>query len=199
MAPAPNPTSSPERAPPANEHSAAAMFVHGHAIPAQPDVAAAVESEGRSAAPAAAVAPRPEQPDRTVRVFLSSTFKDMEEERRAIFASAVPRLRRALDARGLFFVPVDLRWGITREAAESGEVLRLCLEEVARSKYFIGFLKARYGWHQAPDGPTDVLLAASFARAEGRFPFVRGYADRSATELEIIFGALVDASVRSRL
>eukprot|EP00741_Cyanophora_paradoxa_P021263 tig00021348_g20523.t1 len=78
------------------------------------------------------------------------------------------------------------------------QVLRLCLEEVARSKYFIGFLKDRYGWHQAPNRPKDTLLAASFARAEARFPFVRNYTDRSATELEILLGAFINAIGETR-
>eukprot|EP00741_Cyanophora_paradoxa_P004298 tig00000792_g4172.t1 len=182
-------------------------MVHGHAI----DLSLATPApQNQTSSGSAALAPDPSPAlpapaagaasafaSRTVRVFLSSTFQDMGPERAAIFASAVPRLRRALDPRGLFFVPVDLRWGITKEAAESGEVLRLCLEEVERSTYFVAFLKRRYGgipggWHQPADGPRDPLLAASFERAAERFPFVWGYADRSATELEILLGALFD-------
>eukprot|EP00741_Cyanophora_paradoxa_P006391 tig00001001_g6195.t1 len=60
-------------------------------------------------AAAAAAAPQRELRDRVVRVFLSSTFKDMQPEREALFRSAVARLRRALATRGLFFTPVDLR------------------------------------------------------------------------------------------
>eukprot|EP00741_Cyanophora_paradoxa_P017460 tig00020965_g16869.t1 len=131
---------------------------------------------------------------RTVRAFLSSTFRDMAPERDAIFKSAVPRIRRALADRGLFFVAVDLRWGITEEAAKGGEVVRLCLREVLRSRYFIGFLKKRYGWHQDPSAPRDALLASSVERATGEFPFLRRFADRSVTEWEVRLGAFLDAS-----
>eukprot|EP00741_Cyanophora_paradoxa_P016902 tig00020943_g16323.t1 len=131
---------------------------------------------------------------RTVRLFLSSTFRDMVHERDALFKSAVPRIRRALADRGLFFVAVDLRWGITEAAAKGGEVVRLCLREVLRSKYFISFLKRRYGWHQDPSAPHDALFAKSVDRAATEFPFLRSYPGRSVTEWECRLGAFLDAA-----
>eukprot|EP00741_Cyanophora_paradoxa_P009147 tig00000145_g8859.t1 len=127
---------------------------------------------------------------------LSSTFRDMSAERAAIFRSAVPRLQRALAPRGLFLVAVDLRWGITPEQAQGGEVVRLCLLEVLRSTHFVAFLKRRYGWHQDPSAPEDSLLARSLRRAEADFPFVARCRGQSVTELEIRLGALLQPEAR---
>ncbi len=46
---------------------------------------------------------------------------------------------------GIFFSEIDLRWGITAEQAERGEVLELCLREIDQCRpYFINFLGTRY-------------------------------------------------------
>eukprot|EP00741_Cyanophora_paradoxa_P007900 tig00001224_g7643.t1 len=155
--------------------------------------AAYVYAAEAATAAAAATGRAGELRERVVRVFLSSTFKDMAPEREALFRSAVPRLRRALAARALFFCPVDLRWGITGAEAAGGEVVRICLEEVQRSTYFVAFLKGRYGWHQAPGAPEDPLLKRTIERAAPGFPFLLQYADRSVTEHEILLGAFVNA------
>eukprot|EP00741_Cyanophora_paradoxa_P018480 tig00021070_g17843.t1 len=115
---------------------------------------------------------------RTIRVFVSSTFKDGHAERDAINHSAVPRLRLALAGRGLFLNVVDLRWGITEGAAESGDVV--CLLEVT---------EWGYGWAQPQGGPEDPLLAASLRAAERDFPFVKAYPHASLTELEAASGS----------
>ena len=58
-----------------------------------------------------------------------------------------PALRARLKDRFVELVDVDLRWGITVEEAERGEVLPICLAEIDRSRpYFIGMLGERYGW-----------------------------------------------------
>ena len=65
-----------------------------------------------------------------IRVFVSSTFLDMQEERNALAVKVFPELRKFARERGQEFVEVDLRWGITKEEADSGQTLRLCLEEI---------------------------------------------------------------------
>eukprot|EP00741_Cyanophora_paradoxa_P009126 tig00000145_g8838.t1 len=59
---------------------------------------------------------------RALRIFVSSTFKDMMAERDEIRAVVHPRLRALCDARGLFLHIGDLRWGIRDEEVNSGEV-----------------------------------------------------------------------------
>src|SRR4051812_37779855 len=61
--------------------------------------------------------------DRTIRLFVSSTFVDMQEERRTLQEDVFPIVRRFLWERGINFVYVDLRWGVTREEVERGDVL----------------------------------------------------------------------------
>lgn len=39
-----------------------------------------------------------------------------------------------------------IRWGITAEQAERGEVLDLCLKEIDKCNYFINMIGNRYGY-----------------------------------------------------
>jgi hypothetical protein len=45
-----------------------------------------------------------------------------------------PEFRKLCRSRGLEFVEVDLRWGVTDEQAEQDEVLPICLAEIARCR-----------------------------------------------------------------
>eukprot|EP00741_Cyanophora_paradoxa_P016875 tig00020943_g16298.t1 len=133
-----------------------------------------------------------QQSNRVVCIFCSSTFPHRQEERDAIRALAAPKLKATASERGLFLHVVDLRWGITDDAVESGEVVRLCLREVQRSRYFVGIVKARYGWHVPPGAPADDKGASLFRWnlevASSEFPFVHDWADRSVTEIEMRAG-----------
>ncbi|HEU4887070.1 MAG TPA: DUF4062 domain-containing protein, partial [Thermoanaerobaculia bacterium] len=76
-----------------------------------------------------------------IRVFISSTFSDMHEEREELIKRVFPRLRTLCAQRGASLQEVDLRWGITGDQAERGEVLPICLAEIDRCRpYFIGLL-----------------------------------------------------------
>ena len=82
---------------------------------------------------------------RTVRLFLSSTFRDFGEERDLLMRKVFPALRARLKDRFVELVDVDLRWGITVNQAKRGEVLPICLAEIDRARpYFIGMLGERY-------------------------------------------------------
>jgi hypothetical protein len=84
---------------------------------------------------------------RVVRVFISSTFRDMQAERDELAKVIFPELKRFCREREVEFVEVDLRLGVTEEQSQRGETLRLCLEEINRCRpYFIGLLGERYGW-----------------------------------------------------
>jgi nephrocystin-3 len=80
---------------------------------------------------------------RTVRVFLSSTFRDFAEERDLLVRKVFPELRRKCRDRQVELVDVDLRWGITEEEAQQGKVLPICLTEIDRSRSRAG---AFCGW-----------------------------------------------------
>ncbi|MEB3207654.1 MAG: hypothetical protein VKK63_01925, partial [Synechococcus sp.] len=64
---------------------------------------------------------------RQIRVFLSSTFRDFNEERRLLATQVFPELNRRARERGVELVEVDLRWGVTQEQAEDGHALEICL------------------------------------------------------------------------
>lgn len=123
---------------------------------------------------------------RTVRIFISSTFRDFGEERDLLVRRVFPGLRARLKDRFVELVDVDLRWGITTEEAERGEILPICLAEIDRSRpFFVGLLGDRYGWVPATDHYASDLLE--------RQPWLdelRG--GKSVTELEILHGVLND-------
>ena len=145
---------------------------------------------GRRATKVAGVAMPAKSPARTttddnrsVRVFISSTFLDMQRERDVLVRQTFPALRSRFRSRGVELREVDLRWGITRAQAESGEIVPICLAEIDRCRpFFIGLLGERYGWI-----PTDDALPD---RMRDSYPAIAAALGRSVTELEIIHGAL---------
>ncbi len=125
---------------------------------------------------------------RQIRVFVSSTFRDMTRERDLLVKEVFPELRRKCSKRFVTFTEVDLRWGITEAQANEGQVLPLCLAEIERSRpYFIGLLGERYGW--IPDTFRPEVLA--------REPWLQEHvqARTSVTELEILHGVLNDPNM----
>ncbi|REJ73985.1 MAG: DUF4062 domain-containing protein, partial [Planctomycetota bacterium] len=65
---------------------------------------------------------------RTVRVFISSTFRDMHAERDWLVKRVFPALRERLEKHRVHLIDIDLRWGITEEQASNDQVLDLCLD-----------------------------------------------------------------------
>jgi len=128
-----------------------------------------------------------ENSNREIRVFISSTFRDMQEERHYLMSHVFPVVRRACRDRQVEFTEIDLRWGVTQEEAEQGKVLRICLEEINRCRpYFVSLLGDRYGW-----APLDTDLDHK-AELLGLFPFLEDSlkAGLSVTEMEILHGVL---------
>lgn len=82
---------------------------------------------------------------REIRVFISSTFSDMQAERDALIRT-FNMLAKEAAKRGVTLSVVDLRWGVTPEESAHGEVLDICLKEIEKSKpFFIGLLGDNYG------------------------------------------------------
>jgi hypothetical protein len=126
----------------------------------------------------------PQTPIRSVRLFLSSTFLDMQEEREELIRRVFPTLRELCEARGVNWGEVDLRWGVTREEAEEGLALPICLAEVDNCRpFFLAILGQRYGW--VPDRIAPAVIE--------RYPWLAGLPGRSVTELEVRHGALSGA------
>ncbi|ARU92630.1 DUF4062 domain-containing protein [Tatumella citrea] len=98
---------------------------------------------------------------REIRVFLSSTFRDMDAERDYLLTRVFPEIRRLCYERMVTFSEIDLRWGITEQAAKNGRTVQICLEEIERCRqlgippFFIGFLGERYGWVPQPNDLSE--------------------------------------------
>ena len=129
---------------------------------------------------------------RVARTFISSTFQDFGEERDLLVRKVFPTLRSRLADRFVELVDVDLRWGITIDQAENGEVLPICLAEIDRSRpFFVGLLGERYGWIPPQEAyPLRVLEAQ---------PWITEHCGgKSVTELEILHGVLNDPEMAGR-
>lgn len=66
----------------------------------------------------------------TFRVFVSSTFDDLADEREALHRHVFDRLRDLCRSHGCRFQAIDLRWGISQEASHDQRTMAICLEEV---------------------------------------------------------------------
>lgn len=69
---------------------------------------------------------------KTFRVFVSSTFTDMKEERWLLQRHVFPKLERFCEQHGAKFQAVDLRWGVNEESQLNQKTLEICLNEIAR-------------------------------------------------------------------
>jgi len=129
---------------------------------------------------------------KTFRIFISSTFSDLKEERNALQERVFPRLRDLCMAHGFRFQAIDLRWGVSEEASLDQQTVRICLEEIARCQKtalkpnFIVLLGDRYGWCPLPyeipasefeeierrvnDSSTHELLATWYRRDDNAVP-----------------------------
>ena len=124
---------------------------------------------------------------KTVRVFISSTFRDMHAERDYLVKVVFPALRERLEKYRIHLVDVDLRWGITEEEAQHDRVLDLCLELIDECRpFFVGILGERYGW-----------VPRSFSEeVASKYGWVQHQTGKSVTELEILYGVLRDPKMQ---
>jgi tetratricopeptide (TPR) repeat protein len=117
---------------------------------------------------------------RTVRVFISSTFRDMHAERDYLVRVVFPALRERLLPFRVELIDIDLRWGITQEQAENEQVINLCLEQIDDCHFFLGLLAQRYGW--VPNRIPATTLA--------RYPWLAKRPGISVTDMEVRHGVL---------
>jgi len=100
---------------------------------------------------------------KTIKFFISSTFKDFLKERNALQNFVFPKLKTICQEKGFGFQPIDLRWGVTTEISEDNQTMQYCLNEVARCSsepkpnLFI-LVGQRYGWGPIPTSIEQVLF-----------------------------------------
>ncbi|XP_042331949.1 telomerase protein component 1 isoform X2 [Sceloporus undulatus] len=152
------------------EHVGKVDEIHG--LPKQWDIMVAKKETG-----VVSLIPAPKTRWCSVRIFVSSTFRDMHGERDLLIRSVFPELRARAAQFCLAIEDIDLRWGITEHESQRNRQLELCLSEVSQSQLFIGLLGERYGHiprqYSLPDEP--------------QYEWVKSYpAGRSITELEAL-------------
>jgi hypothetical protein len=114
---------------------------------------------------------------RSIRVFISSTFADMQAERDELVLRVFPQLRNVCEERGVAWGEIDLRWGVTAEEIDEGDLLPICFARIDESRpFFIALLGERYG--------ARIKIPQSLLDRE---PWLLPYDGRSATELEIVY------------
>lgn len=127
--------------------------------------------------------------NRQIRIFLSSTFSDMKEERRELIRR-FDRLKIEANRRNVYLSVVDLRWGVTEDDSQSGKVLSVCLNEIEHSHpFFVGLLGSRYGF------TPEMSEIEKNPDLKERYPWIeKDISDGlSITEIEMQYGALRNA------
>lgn len=128
---------------------------------------------------------------RLIRVFISSTFRDMIEDRNELMSQCWPQLRALCRKRQVELSEIDLRWGISEEQSQRKETLRLCLDEIQKCRpFFLGLLGERYGWVPDSDAITPDLVQEQ--------SWLSKLSNTSITELEILHGVLNDPKMTDR-
>jgi len=122
-----------------------------------------------------------------LRVFISSTFKDLDEERTLLMTRVFPQLIKLASLRGVNLVPIDLRWGITNTSEEKDiyntKIIDVCLKEIDAAQCFIGIVGDRYGWCPSLEELSKSnMLKGDYARLVN--------AGMSMTEIEMQYGVL---------
>ncbi|RKZ74310.1 MAG: hypothetical protein DRQ57_11440, partial [Gammaproteobacteria bacterium] len=107
---------------------------------------------------------------RQVKLFISSTFQGLYDERDVLAKQVFPEIHRRCRQRKVDFVEIDLRWGIPKEQVKSGAALPVCLGRIDDGRpYFLGLLGERYGSAMYPE---QIPIACD------RYPWVEKYQER---------------------
>jgi nephrocystin-3 len=133
-----------------------------------------------------------------IRVFISSTFKDLDDERGYLAKQTFPLLRTYCNRKGVHFSEIDLRWGLTEEDSKNGRVLRLCLDQIQDCKpFFIGILGSRYGWiptlsdlqkdRQLKENYPEVFASVNESRSVVEIEFEQGMLNDPQPEYQFVY------------
>lgn len=126
---------------------------------------------------------------RSVRIFISSTFKDFEREREALAGRVLPELQRRASERGVSVSLVDLRWGIPRADVAASQEVAACLREIASSQpFFLALLGKRHG---------TIASDSALSRLPPEDAWLKQRAGMSITEIEIVYSMLKPNALNS--
>jgi hypothetical protein len=91
--------------------------------------------------------------EKQVRVYISSTFRDMHAERDHLVTVVFPELRERVEQLELEFFDVDLRWGMPAKTlnGEMANSWEYCWQWIDRIEpLYVCILDQRYGWVPEP-------------------------------------------------
>jgi hypothetical protein len=114
------------------------------------------------------------QQTKIFRVFVSSTFTDMKQERGILQRDAFPRLEKFCEEKGAKFQAVDLRWGVNEESSLNQKTLQICFNEIARCQKvsprpnFLILLGDKYGWQPTPEIIPEDEMNLILGKLEGK-------------------------------
>jgi hypothetical protein len=124
------------------------------------------------------------QIQRHLKIFISSTFQDMHKEREVLLKETFLELKKIAKERSVEITEIDLRTGVTSQQAQSGQVVKICLDEIERCStspiFFLGMLGNRYGSVDWIGGVDKNILE------DERYSWIKEHTNVSITEIEII-------------
>ena len=128
---------------------------------------------------------------RTIPVFVSSTFKDMQAERDYLNSFLLHELNEEFAVYQIDFKIIDLRWGVDTynmdENEREAQVLKVCLDAISNNRpFFIALLGDRYGWIPPAKRWNNTYNSLNHKEKS----LLGNIESKSVTELEILFGAL---------
>ncbi len=124
---------------------------------------------------------------RQIRVFISSSFEDMDNERNYLREEIFPRIQEKARKRAVAVTALDLRWGIP-DGTDLGQTIEICMNEIDNSfPFFMGIIGGHYGTQ--PD-KEKVFDSNDILREQ--FSILSQYFEKklSITEMEMRYGVL---------
>jgi hypothetical protein len=120
--------------------------------------------------------------NRSVRLFISSTFKDFDGEREILAKEVLPELRRRGAERGVAVSLVDLRWGVPRSEVEASKEVSACIREIGASHpFFLALIGRRHG---------TLATGAALSQLSDQDAWLKPKGNASITELEVRYSML---------
>ena len=123
---------------------------------------------------------------KTLRIFISSTFKDMHGERNLMTRYIFPELIRRAKNLNIDVFPIDLRWGIINSLPD--QQVEACLNEIDKCDIFIGILGERYGWKPKIENQSRSMKKL----ADKNLTHMATEQNLSITHLEMEYGVLTE-------
>ena len=121
-----------------------------------------------------------------MKIFVSSTFRDMDLERDLMKNYVIPTLNYKYRDSYISFQTIDLRYGVNTsgltEKDAATKVLGMCMDSIDNAHpFFICFLGDRYGW-----APSEELWLDFYKRLnQQQQEKIKDCKDLSVTEMEI--------------